>query len=182
MPRARVLQQKLKEVKTLGDMLDFLNLLIADLYSGKLPAKQGQAIVSALSGIKSTIEAMPTPVEDGIGLKLYDVQIDEFYDQLPPLPAPGEKGDAGSVEEKPKALVVGSEDKSDEGSTNPLPDKKVSSDGLSAPQKEKKKGEGRPEPESGKPSVIVTDFARRDYCDSEEFWDYLEERAMGNDF
>jgi len=166
-PRARILRERLKEIRSLSDMVDFLNTLIQDLYAGKLSAKQGQAIVSALSGIKSTIESMPAPVGEGVGLKLYDIDVDSSYDEPRPLPAPGEKGDSGSVvceKEKPKALDVPSQDEKEKAGSNPLP------------QKEKKKPQDRPEPETDRSSVVVLDF-----CDSEQFWDYLEERVMGND-
>ncbi len=62
-PRAKVLAKELKQIGSFDDLLAFLNKLIHDLYSGRLNPKAGQTIVSALGGMKSTLESMGITTE-----------------------------------------------------------------------------------------------------------------------
>jgi hypothetical protein len=73
MPRAKVLAKELKEIRSFEDLLDFLNRLIKDTYTGAITAKQSQAVTTALSGIRVTIQdLMSAGGEAGYPRKLYD--------------------------------------------------------------------------------------------------------------
>lgn len=72
-PRAKILREEIKEIKSFEDLLAFLNKLIRDTYTGAVTSKQAQAVCTALSGIRATIQDMMVEPQGMCGgLKLYD--------------------------------------------------------------------------------------------------------------
>jgi hypothetical protein len=154
-PRATILAKDLQEIKTLGDLVPFLNKLIADTYVGRIGPKQSQAICTALSGVRTTIldmldRPMPRQPYDGH----LSLCTDEELDILETISLRLEARRQGMAE--PPLLLL--EESRDVGTREAISAEAGQADGVI--EAEEIEGEGKP------PSAIMLDINNVDRMDA----------------
>ncbi len=151
-PRAKVLAKELKQIGSFDDLLAFLNKLIHDLYSGKLNPKAGQTIVSALGGMKSTLESMGITSEQKPPVQITIIPAGPLEEQkVETLPEP--------EEEKPLAEVIPFEKK---GPGSPARDEKEGGSSEPFGSEETPQESPQSSSEDKKPTIA--------WINSPEFW------------